>query len=181
MFAFSFSVQPNLKPLWGSRTTAGEAGVEEEAEGQGMETSDRQGTWGMASQRARPGCIRTRCPITTHPTGKGTHLQRSEWGEWLGSNCKQLDTERNRIIHLFYFTSTKFMNFYDFMWYRTKYINFVVEESATKYGFYIQNMIRYTPLVWKDNCGSHPKAETFIAQLHVEVTDEASALLRKSE
>ncbi|KAM6894500.1 tudor domain-containing protein 7B isoform 2-T3 [Lycodopsis pacificus] len=30
----------------------------------------------MASQRARPGRIRTRC-ITTHPTGKGTHLPRT--------------------------------------------------------------------------------------------------------
>lgn len=85
LIAFSFYVQPNLKPLWGSQTTAGEAGVEEEAEGEGMETSDREGTWGMASQRARLGCIQTRCPVTTHPTGKGTHLQRSEWREWFGS------------------------------------------------------------------------------------------------
>lgn len=104
LFAFSFSAQPSLKRLWGSRATAGEAGVGEEvvAEGQDMETSDRRGTWGMASQRARLGRIQTRCPIRTHPTGGGTHHQRSEWGEWLGEQEK---------AHQNNFTSNKFMNF----------------------------------------------------------------------
>lgn len=108
LFAFSFSAQPSLKPLWGNRTTAGEAGVGEEvaAEGQDMETSDRRGTWGMASRRARLGRIQTRCPIRTHPTGGGTHPQTSEWGECLGEQEKLI-----RIIPFCYFTSDKFMNF----------------------------------------------------------------------
>lgn len=76
----SFSYQPNLKPLWGNQIIEGEAEAEEEegAEGLVMETSDRPGTWGMASQKANQEHSRTRSPTRTRSTGKGIHLQRSE-------------------------------------------------------------------------------------------------------
>lgn len=78
-------MQPNLRPLWGSPATVAEVGIEvvvvgPVAEAVAMETSDRRGTWGMASQRASLEANQTRHPVRVLPAGKGTHLERSEWG-----------------------------------------------------------------------------------------------------